>query len=239
MSLPKLKFDISIERDVETFFCFVQDAEYDKGEGMKLAILGPYPELKSWFDGVKYIKSRKEVQFFVQSIYNKNADLMSKNFNIYKMDWEKVCDSYTKLVTRLFPDTKWPDGDYIAYPTIWGMYPRFLENCTFQIPWKHDKKGYVSVVIAHELLHFIWYTNFYKKFPNLKDADDFYIWNISEIFNSLVQNSPGWIKVFGVRSMIYPMHKNILKKLENKYSDASLIDADEITQEIIRVFDEE
>ena len=235
--LPKLKFEISILRDVETFFCFLHDAEYDNGESMKMATLKPYPELSVWFDGVKFVATRKNVKDFVQAVYDKNADLIKKNLIIYERNWKQVRGSYVKLIKILFPNTDWPDGEYIVYPTIWGMYPRFLDNCTFQVPFKHKKMEYVSVVIAHELLHFIWYANAYASFPDLKNADDFYVWNISEIFNSLVQNSSSWVEVFGMESMIYPMHELIIKKIENNLSDISLLNADEITKEIIITFD--
>ena len=100
------------------------------------------------------------------------------------------------------------------------MYPRTIEDRTFCIPVEHKKSGYINVIIAHELLHFIFYDYLYSLYPRLKAIKhNFLCWHVSEIFNTLVQNSEQWLKVFKVRTMGYPEHMNIVNALRRKYKD--------------------
>ncbi|HPN15150.1 MAG TPA: hypothetical protein PLF71_03485 [bacterium] len=237
--LPTIEFKISAERDVETFFCFVRDAEYDDGENIKWAILKPYPELVSWFKGTELTATRDDVCRFVNLKYNSHAKEMASNLIVYQRDWDALSPRFEKLTKDLFEDAHWPNGKYIAYLTIWGMYPRFLETCTFQIPWKHQIKGYVPVVIAHEMLHFIWYAFAFDKLPYLNKMDDFKVWHISEIFNSFVQNSDAWISVFKQPSMQYPVHENILNNLKSRMPSIENLKTLMITKAVIKAVEDD
>ena len=177
------------------------------------------------------------VSDFVGSVYLRNKKTINKNINLYQKNWSKIEEKYFLLVDDLFSGYVWPKGKYIAYPTIWGMYPRFLEDKTFQIPYKYKKEDYVNVIIAHEMLHFIFYDYFYKKYPKYKSNKyNFFAWNISEIFNSIVQNSSMWLKVFKTKTMSYPEHKNIINKLQKVSCRNNGIKADELIKTIIKNF---
>ena len=116
------------------------------------------------------------------------------------------------------------------------MYPRYLKDKTFQFPYRHKKKNFIPVVIAHEMLHFIFYDYIHKKFPKYKSYKyDFFIWHVSEIFNEIVQNSPKWFKVFKAKSMGYPEHKRIVNKLSKKYYKKDKWQLDEIINDIIKL----
>jgi len=110
------------------------------------------------------------------------------------------------------------------------MYPRFLDDKTFCIPYLHKNEKYVNVVIAHEMLHFVFYDYFYKKYPEYNNSEyNFFVWNISEIFNSLIQNSNEWIKVFKEQSMTYLQHDIII----NKIRDLKINNIDLLIEKII------
>lgn len=231
---PRITFEINVTRDVETFFCFVRDAKYDKGDAIEWALLKKYPNLKTFFRGTKFIKTRKEVRAFVEKEYEKNAVEMKKNLKCYERNWNKHEKKYFQLVSKIFPKTIWPKGKYIAYTTIWGMYPRFLKDSTFQIPWKYKPMTYVNIVIAHELLHFIWYKFYKERFLKkiTESSNDFFVWNVSEIFNCVVQGSDKWMKEFGETCQPYPNQMEIIKNLNKKYHKKT-IDAVLLTQDII------
>ena len=112
---------------------------------------------------------------------------MIKNMSIYQKDWLMVEKNFHCLVDELFCGHKWPKGKYIAYTTIWGMFPKFLEDKTFQIPFKHKNKRYVIVVIAHELLHFIFYDYFYKKYPKYR-LDKYNFLHTNSKFSEVVED---------------------------------------------------
>lgn len=234
---PKVKFKIDYKKDIQTFFAFNNEADFDDGRNLEWAIFSKYPEFKKYKKGNKLDISKKQISEFIDSIYQKNKKIINKNFNLYKKNWDKMEKDFFHLVDNLFNDYKWPRGKYIAYSTIWGMYPRFLEDKTFQIPFKDKKKEDINVIIAHEMLHFMFYDYVYKKFPKYKSNKyNFFVWNISEIFNIIVQNSFEWLKIFKVKSIPYPEHKNIIKKLEKIFYKNNNIEVENLIKIIIRNF---
>ena len=177
------------------------------------------------------------VSDFVGSVYLRNKKTINKNINLYQKNWSKIEEKYFLLVDDLFSGYVWPKGKYIAYPTIWGMYPRFLEDKIFQIPYKYKKKNYVNVIIAHEMLHFIFYDFLFKEYPKYKlNKYSFFVWNISEIFNSVVQNSSKWLKIFKIKTISYPEHKNIINKLQKDFYRSDTIEVDKLIRIIIKNF---
>lgn len=228
---PIIKFKIDYKKDLYTLNGFLRDSAYDGGRNLDWAIFKKYPEFK------KYKKERlkKEIKNFLPIYYNKNKKEIDRNIKLYKNNWQKIEKKYYFLVDQLFSQKFWPKGKYIVYSTIWGMFPRFLEDKTFQIPaFKYKKIRYINVIIAHELLHFIFYNYFYNKYPKYKkDKYNFLIWNVSEIFNSIIQNSPSWFKIFKIKSMVYPEHKKIIIKINKKYKNKKII-IDDLIKDILK-----
>lgn len=230
---PKTKFKISVKKDIQTLLAFTKDAEFDGGENLNWAIFKLYPNLKTYFKENK-IMDIKSLEKFIKSKYQKENKAIEKNLKIYKNNWQQIEKVFFKLTDELFEASYWPKGKYIAYSTIWGMFPRFLEDKTFQVPHKYRNKKYVNVVIAHELLHFIFYSYFFSKYPKYKDDKyNFLVWNLSEIFNEIIQNSPKWLKIFKLKTMGYPMHRKIVNKLEKIYYKDIEINTDKLIKDIM------
>ncbi len=224
---PKLKFKISKRKELDTYLAFLEDGKYkNNSREMNWAFYQPHPKLKVLKNKNISLNQRKIiVKKHIDSFYKKNIKKIKKNLDKEKKNWQKIEKQFYELTDEIFSNYKWPSGKYIAYLTIWGMYPRFLDDKTFQFPPKHKKSNYIQVVIAHEMLHFIFYDYVYKKFPRLKNhKHDFDLWNISEAFNVVIQNSPRWVKIFNQKTMSYPEHKNLIKKLEKiwKKSDSDI-----------------
>lgn len=206
----KVKFKISYKKDVETFFAFLGEKHNTK-RVMNWAIYSIFPYLKK----IQLTKrDKKFVDQFVLFQYKTKAREMKENMAIYENQWRKVEPLFSRLTQVIFGSRKWPKGKYIAFATIWGMYPRFLEDKTFQIPFKYPKPAYINVVIAHELLHFMFYDYCFAKYPQYKkESYELLMWHASEIFNPLIQNSAKWQKIFGLPTMPYPEHEKAIKQL--------------------------
>lgn len=231
---PKVKFKISVNKDIETLKAFANDAQFDGGENLRWAIFRKYPQLKKYFKENE-IQDLKNLSKFIKTKYEREEEVIKKNVVIYEINWNEIEKDFFNLVDELFDSKYWPKGKYIAYPTIWGMFPRFLDDKTFQVPYAYRKKKYVNVVIAHEMLHFIFYKYFRKKYPKYgADKYEFVVWNTSEIFNEIVQNSPKWLEVFELKTMGYPMHKNAVKKLSKGIYKNNKINVDQLIKEILK-----
>lgn len=224
---PKLKFIVNPNKEIEIYFGFLKDAKYrNLIQEMKWAFYNPHPKLKVLKNKKLPEKEKgKIIQTYVSDYYRRYLTEIQKNTFIIKKQWGKFEGRFFRLVDKLFKNHFWPRGKYIAYPTIWGMYPRDIKNKVFWFPFKHKIKNYPLVVIAHELLHFIFYDYLYKHFTKYKrERYNFKIWKISEAFNIIIQNSPEWIKVFKTRCKPYPEHKKLIQKMKKIWRQKKDID---------------
>jgi hypothetical protein len=210
---PKIKFKIDPKKDVSTFFDFLRDSKYDEGRNFEWAILKYYPYFKKFNNEI----DKKIVEDFVLKYYSKNKDIIEKNLLVHENNWRKIEKDFFNLASNLFLKTKWPKGKYISYTTMWSMYPRFLDDKTFQIPAISKKKKTINFIIAHEMLHFIFYEYFFNKYKKYKSYKyDFFVWHVSEIFNVLIMNRPEWQKILKNKDEGYPEHRKIIQKLSKK-----------------------
>ncbi len=205
---------------MEVFFAFVQDAQFDGGRTLNWAVLDDVPELQKYFKGVEFIGERKDIEQFIQNIHSKNELQMTDKLDKYQEKWQKMHAEFFKLTADIFADQDWPRGKYIAYITIWKMFPRFLEDKTFCLPYTGKMCASSNEICAHELLHFIFYDYFWTKYPEYaKEGQEMFTWHVSEIFNTTVQNSNTWLSVFPQGNMGYPEHKQIVINSQKKYPE--------------------
>lgn len=237
MSYPHITFRKSVKKDFDTLRAFTKDAEYDNGRNLNWAVFKKYPDLKIHFDkNQNYkIKNEKALRYFIYKTYRTKHESMDRALAQHKKRWEKIAPIFFSLVDALFGNRKWPKGKYIAFGTIWGMYPRFLKDKTFQIPFWHRTPKYVSVVIAHELLHFMFYDYFYARYQKYRrPKHNFFVWHISEIFNTIIQNSPAWLNYFRMKSLGYPEHKKIVIHINRTLYRRNTWNLDVLVDEIIK-----
>lgn len=236
MSYIHVTFRKSLNKDFETLRAFVKEAKYDNGRNLNWAVFDKYPWLKIYINKNKTykIKDEKALRYFIYKTYQSKQTAMNRALAQNKKHWEKIAPDYFSLVDKLFSGRNWPRGKYIAYGTIWGMYPRFLEDKTFQIPFWHRIPKYIPVVIAHELLHFIFYDYFYTRYPKYRRSKyNYFVWHISEIFNTIIQNSPMWLNCFKSKSFGYPEHKKIVIRLSRNLYHRRAWNLDALVDEII------
>ncbi|MFA6252156.1 MAG: hypothetical protein WCX74_02035 [Candidatus Paceibacterota bacterium] len=232
---PKISFKVDKEKDFLSYKAFLNDAEYNKLI-LDWAFFNKHPNLKNSIkesDG-HFIGNDNSIKKFINEYYSNNLNSIKSNMKEYERIWNTKKDEYFKLVSELFSNDYWPKGEYVAYSTIWGLFPRFLEEKSFQIPAIYEKKDYIQVIIAHEMLHFIFYNYFLKNYPKYNmEGDDFFIWHISEIFNSIIQNSKSWLNEFKTEAQTYPEHDKIIENLEKKYKNSSNFETKELIEDIL------
>ncbi|HPT08441.1 MAG TPA: hypothetical protein PLE28_01980 [bacterium] len=228
---PKIKFKIDFKKDILIFFNFLRDSKYDEGRNFQWAVLKHYPYFKKFNKNI----NKKIVEDFVFKYYSKNKKFIERNLTIYEKNWKKIEKEFFVLIENIFPKLKWPKGKYIAYSTIWSMYPRFLDDKTFQIPAISKKKKIVNFIIAHEMLHFIFYEYFFNKYKKYKNHKyDFFVWHVSEIFNVIIINRPDWQKILKNKDNGYPEHKKIIEKLSKNYYNLQDL-VDNIIEEVNKI----
>lgn len=228
----KLKFKIDKTKDVSSFFAFLEEAQYDAGRNFEWAVLKHHPYFIRFKMEGGFSVTKKVVQRYVDDYYLKNESRIKKNFIAFKASWAAKEKLFFELVRELFPKTNWPKGKYIAYSTMWSMYPRFVEDKTFQIPAITRNKKSIPLIIAHELLHFIFFSYFFSKYKKYKSHKyDFFVWHVSEIFNSIILRRVEWKELLEADNLDYPEHKKIIARLINYRQPVDVL-VDRIIKEV-------
>ncbi|MFZ5559233.1 MAG: hypothetical protein ACOZAL_00335 [Patescibacteria group bacterium] len=222
---PNLKFVINKKKELETFLNFYSWSKHQKkNRDLNWAIYKPHPKLRR-IKKKSLLEQKIFIHKYIDNFYKQNINEIKNGVLKAKKDWKKVEKDFFILVDEIFKEYPWPNGKYIAYSTIWGMYPRYLNSKTFLFPYSHNKKNYILIVIAHEMLHFMFYDYVYTKFSKLKSQKyNFVLWNMSEIFNAVIQNSKKWISVFHQKTMGYPEHKKHISKFKKYWQESKNID---------------
>lgn len=224
---PKLKLIIDSNKEIEIYFGFLRDAKYrNLDREIRWAFYNPHPKLKVLKNKNLSKKERKKIiQNYVNTFYRKHLSDIKENTITIEKQWRKLEKKFFTLVNKIFKNHFWPKGKYIAHPTIWGMYPRDIKNKVLWFPYKHKIRNYPLVVIAHEMLHFIFYDYLYKHYLKFKNRKyNFKIWNISEALNIVIQNSPEWIRIFKGESKPYPEHEKLIRKIRQIWQEKQDID---------------
>lgn len=144
-------------------------------------------------------------------------------------DWENVEKKYFLLIDRLFKKHSWPDGWYVGFATIWGSYPRSIKTKTFHFPYWHPDQKYANKVIAHEMLHFMFFDYIEARYglteqSRIKKNDLEYVWKVSEAFNNVIEEWKPYKDVF-----IYPARphrgtEEIFKKMNVQWKQKQDVD---------------
>lgn len=234
-NIPQLSFSILPEKDVSTFFSFVEEAGFDGGRNVEWAVFKNHSNLKKFFRDHEFIGKKSDIASYVSEIYDRDREVMKDRLKQYEEKWRVAESVYFASVHTLFDPSFWPEGEYIASPTVWSMYPRFLEDKTFQLPYEPAGRPDILFIIAHEMLHFIFYEYFLTKYPEYRnDESDFFLWNVSEIFNTVIQNLASWPQEMNNREAAYPEHKDIVAKLSEKYEAVSKKNLDAFILDIVQ-----
>jgi hypothetical protein len=235
--LPHLTFTIDFKKDIEAFFDLASEAKYDNGRTLEWAFFSRYPELRRHFEGIRFIGEKDTIENFIRTLYEKDASLMKKWEGCVEGLWNQEKELFYQKTREIFEEQWWPEGAYIAYPTIWTMYPRYLENTTFLLPYKKEDFPQLLSVIAHEMLHFIFYKYFFSRHPELKTDENggIFVWHISEAFNTFVQNLPQWPDSMNDPTAGYPEHDTIVSELREKYKEVSQENVDNLIEDIMHM----
>jgi len=196
---PKLKFLIKPEEDVSIYFRFEREAKAFKNSSKMIenCFFNKHPKIKI----LKQIKDKKKkrefLERYVKDYYKSHKKEIKNGVKKAGRKWKKVKKNFFSLTDKLFQNYSWPEGKYLGFVTIWGIFPRNIKEKTFQFPYKGKVSEKVEVIIAHEMLHFLFYDYLYKYFPQYKKQKFAYpLWIISEAFNESIMGEPEWQKIF-------------------------------------------
>lgn len=217
---PHVNFEINKDMDywvLEEFLTFNPEDNFSNN------ILLSYPKLK---EAEKLNKDSKNLFFknYVDQLYIDNeiklVDIKEKT----QKSWDLIEGIFLEKVQNLFDGHSWPDGAYVGFLSLFNCNPRFLDNKTFQVYYKHPE-GLVYVS-AHEMLHFMFY-DYLEKNPDLtKNVSESVVWDLSEIFNVVVLERPEFVEIIGnSRPRPYEKHETQITKFRELIKNSENIDS--------------
>jgi len=234
MQRLNLQFKVSEKADLEVAMGFIKEASFSDGQNLEWAFKKLHKPVFAYIQKNQDIKETKSfISAYLDKYYVQHINLLKINVIKAKNNWLKAEQQYLFLLRHLFPKYKLPTKIVRAYITVWGMYPRDIDHLTFWIPDTYKPAAYINVTIAHELLHFAFYDQFYKQYPKYKnDKYNYFVWQVSEIFNSVVQRSQEWLSEFKMPNMGYPNQEKLVNNLTKKYTHD--IDANKLIKDILK-----
>lgn len=229
MKRRRVKFKINKDLGKRKLLNFIYRDE-KAGINFKELIFKAHPTLKG-IEKLEKEEAKRKVNMYIDDLYLKNKDGIKKTVAQMQKDWREIEDEFFEITNHVFKNLPWPKGEYIAYFSISPPCPRYLYNKTFSVVYTKD--GRWKKIVAHEMLHFMFYEYIRKKYmPNLKNTIEkemniqlektfiFPLWDISEIFNAIVMNEGGFQKLLPYPSEPYPKHKEAYKKLQKIWIDS-------------------
>ena len=181
---PRLKFQLNIEFDRWTCNNDVFHNSVIKDHPMLTESTDLEPEAKKAFN-----------DRYVEKYYKTHKKDLEDAEEKMKDDWMTIESGYFEATDKLF-NSRWPEGRYICYPSIFNCNPRFIGTKEFQVFYKHPET--TNYVCAHEMLHFIFYDYIEKHYnQKYKRLEEKVIWKLSEIFNDVVLRLPEFIAITG------------------------------------------
>lgn len=215
---PHVNFEINKELDYWTVGEFLT---FDPDNPISNSILDTHSNLKDALN----LDDAKKTSFYknyVDKVYTeKEEELINIKRDLQK-SWDLVEQEFLDETAKIFNNHPWPKGSYTGFLSVFNCNPRFLEEKTFQIYYKHPEGP--IYVCAHEMLHFMFY-DYLEKNPELtENFSESMTWDLSEMFNVVLLERPEFVGITGNSNpRPYDEHEKLLSdfhKVVGNFGDA-------------------
>lgn len=220
----QIKFELNKSLDKAMAFEFLNM----KAGGMDFSdrIISVHPELKIIVD-----KDENEQKQLISDYFDKFYETNDKDLKAHLLqmgnDWEKDESKFILQLKSIFKNTPVPEGKYIGYLSIINCNPRFLEDKTFQVFYKHRSGS--NFITVHEVLHFFFYDYAERAYPEIfkkLDQNSGAYWDLAELFNDVVMSDLNFIsKEYSEHAKPYPDHVKHFDRVKDLWGNNPDLDA--------------
>ncbi|MCG2685855.1 hypothetical protein L6258_00605 [Candidatus Parcubacteria bacterium] len=216
MMYPKLRFALNQKLDYEMGLVFLNSPSVAGRKTAEVAIIALHQELGG-LENLDDPQDRQRLEDYINSFYTENDNQLKKAVSQAEKLWPGIEGDFFAGVDHLFHGHPWPPGEYIGYPSIFSINPRFPEDKTFQF-YAFDRDN-IRHVIVHEMLHFIFFDYAQKKYPDIYgglSVNEGPLWTLSEVFNTIILNQPPFAELIRpAQDKPYPGHRRLFKMLKD------------------------
>lgn len=225
---PKIKFKIDLRVDTKNAVDFIK---YNRSKQYKHFALWFLPEELRYILDKKISVSEKNkiIKDYTKKTYKDEKEEIAVGAKKVEDDWLRIEEKYFGLVDKIFKGYSWPRGNYRGYISIFKMYPRYVDSKIFFFPYKHRIPKYSNKVIAHEMLHFIFFDYINKRYSlreksKIKNRPDNFVWQVSEVFNNVMENWEPYNKVIKDKGQPYPGTEEIYELMSKQWLERQDVD---------------
>ncbi len=227
-SYPKIKFKTDLKADTDNCISFLKR---DRPKQNKQFVVWFLPlDLRYILNKKITVKEREKIikKYTKEFFKNKRKAIIGGIKQAVK-EWEKVEKAYFKLVNRIFKNHHWPKGNYRGFASIFHMFPRYVDRKIFFFPYIHKIPKYANKVIAHEMLHFMFFDYIDKKYGLKEDFEmsgksKNYVWQVSEVFNNAMEGWGPYNKLFKEKPRPYAGTEKMFTQMKKQWAEKQDID---------------
>jgi len=227
MKNPKDKFVIDINKDIENYILFNKYST----EGPKFLKMFLPKELHYILtDGLSEKKKKEIVKEYVKHNFGLHEKEITQNTEKIKKHWKVIEKNYFKLISKVFKNHPWPKGKYLGFASIFNMYPRNIKEKTFYFPAFSKNLNFSVATVAHEMTHFIFFDYLKAKYgiegkKEFKNKNPKYVWDISEVFNVVIENWRPYLNIFKIKGKPYgKVHAKMLPRMKKLWGEKEDVD---------------
>jgi hypothetical protein len=221
----KLKISFKLNKKLDKEMAWAFFGQKAAGVDFSSGITSVHPKLKTLL-GKDKKEQKKIINEYFDEFYKKNEKELKECLLKMKQDWKEDEEGFCQTLDMIFKKPKVPKGKYIGYLSIINCNPRFLNDKTFQIFYKH--KAGTNFIVAHEVLHFFFYGYSLKKYPEIfkkLDQDSGIYWILAELFNDVIMSRPElFSKKYTKNAYPYPAHAKYFNTVNSFWNKNSNVD---------------
>lgn len=196
MNHPELRFELDASTDAEIAWGFYGRPKWYGQDFWHDGAL----KLHEGLAGIDDAKDPKRFLFnYVSGVYGQcRQDFDERKRHIIGLYREK-CIRFFQEADRISGGYFWPAGPYTVCLSIFDFGPRFPDEralCVFI----YGEDDHIRFTIFHELLHFLFFDYCISQYPDIfasLDTESGPFWELSELFNVVVQRTPEFIAIHG------------------------------------------
>lgn len=218
---PKLSLVLDIEKDIENAVGFLT---YEKNPQF-LGWFFSRRDIRALLEGASSMKEKKGIiPEYTKRYFAEHGSEIKRGLRDAIRDWKKIEKGYYALADVIFAGHPWPKGEYTGAVSIYTMYPRWIETRTFFFPYVHRKPQFANRVIAHEMLHFMFFDYIFRRYglreqSKIKGREADYVWKVSEAFNTMIERWQPYKNVIGYDGgKPYPGQEEMYKKMRRQWA---------------------
>lgn len=220
---PNLKFKINKKADIVNAQHFIAEGSY-----VDLFL----PQDLHYIIDNRFSKKEKDkiIKEYTDNIYIEKDQEIKRGMENVKKEWSRVDDRFYEVLDKIFLGFESEQKNYTGIVSIYLMYSRNIQDKIFFFPYKNLKWDPIST-ISHEIMHFFFFDYIKEKYNVLeetefRDKDTKYVWQLSETFNTVIENWKTYKDIFQYTGDIKPYSgcEEIYRKMKKQWDKDQSID---------------